>query len=190
MESTELTIKQENFCQAFITLGDKSKAYREAYDAGSMNTNSVAVAAQEVFRVPNVSLRIEFLQKELRERNKIKIDDVLEVLTDMIKFDISELYDENDNLKSIHEIPKQHRQMISSLKTFEEFQGSGMQRELIGYTKEVKTLNKLDVIEKFMKHLGGYEKDNMQKATETKSIPIVLSDGKSYDDLKKELEPE
>lgn len=168
-----LTEKQERFCHAYIELGNKSEAYRQSYDAEAMNTNSVRVAANEVFNVPNVSLRIEELQEQIKERNKIKIDDVLSVLTDMIKFDISELYDENDNLKSIKDIPKAHRQMISSIKTFEEFHGVGVTRELIGYTKEVKTLNKLDVIEKFMKHLGAYEKDNHQKKTE---ISINLSE--------------
>lgn len=159
-----LTKKKEAYCQAYMESGDKSAAYRQAYDADAMNKNTVNTRAWELHKESEVTARIEELQSELRERNKVKIDDVLSVLSDMIKFDISELYDENDNLKSIHDIPKQHRQMISSLKVFEEFQGSGMQRELIGYTKEVKTLNKLDVIEKFMKHLGGYEKDNNQKA--------------------------
>jgi len=164
-----LTEKQERFCQAYIELDNKSRAYRVAYDADAMNENSVAVAAQEAFKNPNVSLRIEELQNEIKERNKIKIDDVLSVLTDMIKFDISELYDENDNLKSIHDIPKRHRQMISSMKTDHLYGG----KEIIGETKEIKTLNKLDVIEKFMKHLGGYEVDNKQK-TETHPKHIIV----------------
>jgi len=158
-----LTEKQEAFCQAYINLdGKKSEAYRSAYDADSMNSNSVAVEAQKLFKDPNIALRIEELHSEIRERNKTKIDDVLSILTDMIKFDISELYDENDNLKSIHDIPKSHRQMISSLKTDHLYGG----KEIVGETKEIKTLNKLDVIEKFMRHLGGYEKDNQQKKIE------------------------
>lgn len=156
-----LTDKQESFCQAYIASGNKSDAYRVAYDADAMNSTSVRVAAFELFQNPNITQRVDELQKEIRERNKIKIDDVLSVLTDMIKFDISELYDENDNLKSIHDIPKQHRQMITSVKSDHLYGG----KEIIGETKEVKTLNKLDVIEKFMKHLGGYEKDNTQKST-------------------------
>lgn len=159
----ELTEKQERFCQAYIEFGNKSEAYRRAYDADSMNSNSVRVAANEAFNVPNVSLRIEELQKEARERNKVKIDYVLGVLADMIKFDIAEIYDENGRLKSIHDIPKAHREMISSIKVYEEFMNIVGQKELIGEVKEVKLLNKLDVIEKFMKHLGGYEKDNSQK---------------------------
>jgi len=155
----ELTDKQEAFCQSYVELNDKSAAYRVAYDAEAMNSNSVRVAAHEVFNNPNVTLRIEELQSEIRERNKIKIDDVLGVLADMIRFDISELYDENDNLKSIHDIPKAQRQMISSIKSDHLYGG----KEIIGETKEVKTLNKLDVIEKFMKHLGAYKEDNSQK---------------------------
>jgi len=181
-----LTEKQEAFCQAYIELDNKSRAYRVAYDADAMNENSVAVAAQEAFKNPNVSLRIEKLQNEIKERNKVKIDDVLSVLTDMIKFDISELYDENDNLKSIHDIPKHHRQMITSVKSDHLYGG----KEIIGETKEIKTLNKLDVIEKFMKHLGGYEVDNKQKQPLNNTIPLVLSDGRTYEDLKNELKPE
>lgn len=159
----ELTEKQERFCQAYIEFGDKGRAYRDAYDADAMNSNSVAVEANKMFKDPKITLRVEELQKEIRERNKIKIDDVLSVLADMIKFDIAEIYDESGRLKSIHDIPKSHREMIGSIKVYEEYAG----REPIGETKEVKLLNKLDVIEKFMKHLGGYEKDNQQKKPET-----------------------
>lgn len=159
----ELTEKQERFCQSYIELSDKSKAYRVAYDADAMNSNSVAVAAQEVFKNPNVTLRITELQKELRERNKVKIDDVIGYLADMIKFDIAEIYEEDGRMKSIHDIPKPHREMISSVKVYEDFMNIDGQREKIGETKEVRLLNKLDVIEKFMKHFGAYEKDNGQK---------------------------
>ena len=171
----ELTEKQERFCQAYIEFGNKSEAYRIAYDADAMNSNSVAVAAQEVFRNPNVSLRIEQLQSEARERNKVKIDDVLGYLADMIKFDIAEIYDENGRLKSIHEIPKPHREMIASVKVYEEFMNVAGQRECIGEVKEIKLLNKLDVIEKFMKHFGGYEKDNQQrKESSAPNIKVTI----------------
>jgi len=186
----ELTEKQERFCQAYIEFGEKGRAYRDAFDADAMNSNSVAVEANKLFKDPKITLRVKELQDEIRERNKVKIDDVLGVLADMIKFDIAEIYDENGRLKSIHDIPKPHREMIGSVKVYEEFMNVAGQRELIGEVKEVKLLNKLDVIEKFMKHLGGYEKDNQQKSQVAKSIPIVLQDGKTYQVLKDELQPE
>lgn len=186
----ELTEKQERFCQAYIEFGDKGRAYRDAYDADSMNSNSVAVEANKLFKDPKITLRVEELQKEIRERNKVKIDDVLGVLADMIKFDIAEIYDDEGRLKPIKDIPKPHREMINSVKVYEDFMNIDGQREKIGETKEVKILNKLDVIEKFMKHLGAYAIDNQQRSQLAKSIPIVMQDGKSYEDLKNELQPE
>jgi len=159
-----LTPKQEAYCQAFIQTNDKSASYRIAYDADAMNINTVNVKAWELHSNGKITDRITILQNELRERNKIKIDDVLGVLADMIKFDIAEIYDDEGRLKPIKEIPKHHREMISSVKVYEDFMNIGGQREKVGETKEVKILNKLDVIEKFMKHLGAYEKDNQQKA--------------------------
>lgn len=169
-----LTEKQEAFCNAYIESGNKSDAYRVSYDADAMNSTSVRVAAFELFQNPNITQRIEELQAEIRERNKIKIDDVLGVLADMIRFDISELYDENDNLKSIHDIPKAQRQMIASIKSDHLYGG----KEIIGETKEVKTLNKLDVIEKFMKHLGAYKEDNNQKTQSQVTIFQLPDNGR------------
>jgi len=174
----ELTEKQERFCQAYIEFGNKSEAYRQAYDAEAMNSNTVHVKACELFKDGNVTVRIEELQKEARERNKVKIDDVLDYLANMIKFDIAELYEEDGRMKSIHDIPKPHREMISSVKVYEDFMSIDGQREKVGETKEVRLLNKLDVIEKFMKHFGGYEKDNGQKNTSQVTIFQLPDNGR------------
>lgn len=178
----ELTEKQERFCQAYIEFGEKGRAYRDAFDADAMNSNSVAVEANKLFKDPKITLRVKELQDEIRERNKVKIDDVLGVLADMIKFDIAEIYDENGRLKSIHDIPKQHREMISSVKVYEEYITVSGQRELMGETKEVRLLNKLDVVEKFMKHLGAYEKDNNQKQTNITVSPLIPEEIKKIND--------
>lgn len=178
----ELTEKQERFCQAYIEFGDKGRAYRDAYDADAMNSNSVAVEANKMFKDPKITLRVEELQNEIRERNMIKIDDVLGVLADMIKFDIAEIYDDEGRLKPIKDIPKQHREMINFVKVYEDFMNVDGQREKIGETKEVRLLNKLDVIEKFMKHLGGYEKDNGQKQTNIIVSPLLPEEIKKIND--------
>lgn len=65
--------------------------------------------------------------------------------------------------------------MISSIKVYEDFANIGGEREKIGETKEVRLLNKLDVIEKFMKHFGGYEIDNKQKKSELPPSSIKVS---------------
>jgi phage terminase small subunit len=160
MKTKSLTIKQEAFCQAYIRLGDKSAAYREAYNTSKMKSESINVKAVHLSNEVKISTRIEELRKEIKEDNKVTISEVLNTLSDMLRFDVAELYDSNGNLKNIHSIPKKARLMISQLETDE----IRVRNESIGQVKKVKVFDKMQAIEKLMKHLGGYEKDNEQKA--------------------------
>lgn len=160
-----LTEKQENYCRNYVVCGNQSAAYRIAYDADSMNSNTVAVEACKLHADPNISIRIKELQQDVWERNKIVIDELIHSLAGMVRFDPATFYEDNGSFRSIHNMPLETRQMITEMTVFEEFipDGAGG-RELIGYTKKVKSIDKLAAIEKLMKHLGGYEKDNKQKS--------------------------
>lgn len=164
MKTNKLTIKQEAFCQAYVRLGDKSAAYRESYSSGNMKPESINRKAFELFNEVKITARIEVLKKELQERNEVTIDELVKELANMVRFDPAEMYTETGSLKNIHDMPKPVRQMILSLDTEELFDGLGKDREKIGYTKKIRLMPKLDAIEKLMKYLGAYEKDNVQKA--------------------------
>lgn len=172
-----LTPKQEKFCVEYIRTGNKSEAYRLSYDAENMPNESIHVKANEVYNNVKVTLRVSELRKELAERNKITLDEVVQHISQIATFDIAECYDESNNLKSIHDIPKHIRTAIMGLKVLEEFQGFGKDKESIGFTKDIRVINKLDAFEKLMKHLGGYEKDNTQKNIPIRQI-INMSDYK------------
>jgi len=161
--SNKLTPKQEAFCQAYIRLGDKSAAYREVYSVDNMKPATVNNNAYKLFANNDILTRIEQIRLEAQERNKATLDELIIGMSKMIRFDIADLYDEKGNLKSIHDIPKHARAMISQIKTVEEYSGKGSDKEFVGYAKEIKILDRLAAYEKLMKHLGGYEKDNMQK---------------------------
>lgn len=148
---------------------NQSTAYRIAYDADSMNANSVAREACLLHANPNITQRIKELQAEHYERNKASIDELVNVLSGMVRFDIADLYDENGNLLPIKEMPLIARQMISEL-TSDEIKMGG---QSIGEVKKVKTIAKLDAVEKLMKHLGGYEKDNKQKAILVEPVTFI-----------------
>ena len=169
----ELTVKQENFCQAYLRLGDKSAAYREAYDCENMKAETIHVKASELASIGKVAVRIAELRDEAAERNKISLDEIIGSMAEVVRFDIAELYDEDNKLKSIHFIPKSTRNSITQIEVFEEFQGQGSERQLIGHTKKIRVLNKLDAAEKLIKHLGGYEKDNKQQAQA--NVPTAIT---------------
>ena len=170
----ELTDKQESYCQNYIICANQSTAYRLAYDADAMNSNSVAREACLLHANPNITQRIKELQAEHYERNKATIDELVNVLSGMVRFDMADLYDDNGNLLNIKEMPLIARQMISEL-TSDEIRIGG---ESIGTVKKVKTIAKLDAVEKLMKHLGGYEKDNGQKNTSQVTIFQLPDNGR------------
>lgn len=158
-EELKLTDKEELYCQNYVVCMNQSTAYRLAFEADAMNSNSVAVEACRLHSNPNITLRIKDIQKEAYERNKATIDELVNTLSNMVRFDIAELYDDNGNLLPIKEMPLIARQMISEIASDHIRMGG----EVVGETKKVKTIAKLDAVEKLMKHLGGYEKDNGQK---------------------------
>lgn len=62
-----------------------------------------------------------------------------------------------DGLKNIQDIDESTRRAISSLETFEEFEGYGEDREKIGDTKKVKLIDKTKALELLGKHLGMFK---------------------------------
>lgn len=172
-----LTIKQENFCQAYIRIGNKSKAYCQAYDIPQEKAMSAATRGARLANNPVVIARIKQLKEEAQARNNISLDELIQTLAAMIRFDITDLYDENGGLKNLKDLPKETRQMIQQLDVSEVYTRSVKDRELIGYTKKVKTYSRLDALEKLMKHLGGYEKDNQQSKSIQNIVFLNLGDG-------------
>ena len=154
-----LTDKQKRFCEEYLIDLNATKA---AIRSGYSKKTAASMGCENLIK-PNIQTYIAELKKDVSERNKISVDECVQILADIARFDMAELYDENDNLKSIHNIPKEHRQAIEELTAFEEFQGFGQDRESIGYTKKVKASGKQGAIDKLLKHLGGYEKDNEQR---------------------------
>ena len=154
-----LTDKQKRFCEEYlIDLNATQAAIRSGYSKKTAKEQG----CQNLTKL-NIQEYVQELQKGISERNKITIDECVSILANIARTDFATFYDENDNLKSIHDIPKESREAIEELSVFEEFQGTGKERELIGFTKKIKSSGKQAAIDKLLKHLGGYEKDNGQK---------------------------
>lgn len=77
MAELTLTPKQERFCQLYIELGNASEAYRQSYDADSMNSNAVSVAASNLLDNPKITIRVEQIRKEHAMRHNITVDTLL-----------------------------------------------------------------------------------------------------------------
>lgn len=151
MNRPSLTDKEEAFCQAYVLIGNKSAAYREVYSTTKAKPSTINRAAIKVFQRPRVTERVKELQYEAAERNNLQVDDLVQMLSSMARFDIGDLYSDDGKLKEINQMPKAARQMIQQLET------------IGGHTDKLRTYSRLEAIEKLMRHLGGYERDNSQK---------------------------
>ena len=77
MAGLNLTPKQESFCQLYIELGNASEAYRQSYDADSMNENTVHRNASALLDNNKVAPRLEQIRKEHAMRHNITVDSLL-----------------------------------------------------------------------------------------------------------------
>ena len=77
MAEINLTPKQESFCQLYIELGNASEAYRQSYDADSMNENTVNRKAKELLDNGKITARLDQIRKEHSKRHNITVDSLL-----------------------------------------------------------------------------------------------------------------
>lgn len=69
-----LTAKQEKFAQVWHATGNKSEAYRQAYNTEGMSDSTIARKAVEVAENGNVTAMFERLQKAAQKRNNTTVD--------------------------------------------------------------------------------------------------------------------
>jgi phage terminase small subunit len=62
-------------------------------------------------------------------------------------FDIRELFDANGSIKDLSHIGPEHLPAIAGMEVFEEFSGTGGQRQKIGVTKKLKLTDRLHALE-------------------------------------------
>jgi len=165
--------KMEAFCQAFVLLGDSTAAYESAYDTGNMKRSSITTKAWQMLNQDRFKVKVLAIREALAIRNEVTLDEVILDLANMSRFDLADLYDEDGDLKNIHDMPKAARQMISTMdiEAIYETDKSGHKVQ-VGNTKKIKLNNRLDVLEKLMKYFDGYNKHNQSKAP-TSQVMIV-----------------
>ena len=80
---TDLTIKQENACLAFVENGgNRTQAYISAYKTENMGEASISVEACRLFKNPLIALRVLEVQEEHRLRHNVTVDSLCKELNE------------------------------------------------------------------------------------------------------------
>ncbi len=173
-EDFTYTKKERAFCYAYAELGSPSAAYKVAYNASRMTPGSISTKGSVTLAKVKIRLLCEEIRRDLEKRNQITLDEIVQDLAKMVRFDIADLYTPEGDLKNIHDMPKEGRMMIGSMDIDALFEGYGPERHQIGHTKKVKLLNRLDILEKLMKYFDGYNKHNQSKKPTSQVMIIQL----------------
>ncbi|HAR38824.1 MAG TPA: hypothetical protein DCS09_09790 [Porphyromonadaceae bacterium] len=181
MEQKQLTINQEKFAQEYILTGNASEAYRRAYPKSlKWKDNAVQVAGSKLLANPIVSVRVEELRVEVKEKFDISTERLLLEQSRIALFDFRRLFDENGNMIKPKDMPDEVAAAVSSVKVSNRSLGEGEGFETI---TELKLWNKNTSLDSLFKNKGLYEVDNKQNGANALAEALLSMaatiDGKS-----------
>ena len=148
-----LTAKQEAFAVAVAKGSNASDAYRTVYSADRMTAKSINEAASRLLANSKVSARVSELLAPAVKDARLQIEETLRQLTCVLRSDARRLFRPDGSLIPVHQLDDTTAAAISSIELDEK-----------GRLKKIRLWSKTDAIEKAMKHLGLFERDNSQKA--------------------------
>jgi len=131
-----------------VDLNGTQAAMRAGY-----SPKCAAAKATEMLKDPEIFKAINKQIESRQKRTLITADRVLAELYEIAMADISDAFDEDNNLKPMNQIPESLRRAICGIEVFEEFAGFGEEREKIGETKKIKFWDKGKALEALAKHL-------------------------------------
>ena len=142
-----LTPKQEKFCQHYVKHGNKSDAYRYAYNASNMQESTINEKATRISQEYKLSTRIDELRKAIANK---------------------ELYTLEQSIRNDLELIKNYKDAIDTLGNKEaleiDIEVAERTIKFIGVTGYSQAQDRIS------KQSGFYEKDNTQKVTEVKIL--------------------
>lgn len=155
---SELTDKQEKFAQAVAAGKTYADAYREAYPVSEKwKDESIWCESSKLMADPKVIQRVKQIQEQRAKANEVTLEEVIKELSEWLRFDPIEFFDEENCMKNIHDLSPVARKQIADIK-IQELWGKGMdgERVKIGEVKNIKFLDKQATADKFMRYFGAY----------------------------------
>ena len=139
------------FCAEYVR--HKMNGAAAARAAGYSPKAAKEIASRLLTKV-NVQETIAEYKRNLSLRINIDADKIANEYAKIGFFDIGKLYDENGRLKSVKDLDKRTRAVISSIKVTELFEKIGDDKIPTGITTEVKLWDKPATLDKLAKMIG------------------------------------
>lgn len=166
--------REDLFIEAFIRTGNKAASIREA---GYTDKNQTKVADRMLLKA-RVQSALAARRAELQAKFECSTDNTIGTLAKLCFFDPAQLFDGKGGLLAIGAMPEAVRMALAGIKARRirpENEDDVQDLEIL----EVRFLDRGSNIERLMKHLGLFEKDNQQKPVNpiTELLEYVASHG-------------
>lgn len=179
VSGTTLTAKarREIFTEAYLS--NNGNALAAARAAGIAETGA-QVWAKRALTHPHVVTLIRDHQakvaEELEARYALTRENVLSALANLVHADPRKLFHDDGRLRHVTELDDRTAKMVSSFEVEElyEMEGEGRNRSKVnvGRVTKIRMWDKNSAVDKAMRHLGLYEKDNEQ----TRDTKLVITE--------------
>ena len=173
--SDKLTVKQEKYVQGLFAGLSQREAYKQAYDAGRMTDKQIDEEACKLAANPKIAQRLKELTDELKNRNMITVERVMQEYAKLGFFDPRNLFRPDGSPKEISELDDETAAALAGLDVQEVYDGFGEDRKFVGYTKKYKLTDKKSALDSIAKCLGMFIDKVESKNTNT-NINTDISD--------------
>lgn len=147
----------------------------QAAIAAGFSEKGARVTAAKLLAEPNIAAMVDARVARASEISGLTVERTLMEVARLAYSDPRPFLHSDGTLKPVEEWTHDMAASVASLEVLEEYEGTGDDRKLVGHTKKLKFWDKNAAIEKAMKHLGLYEKDNSQTRPNL-ALQVVLVD--------------
>ncbi|TXH76470.1 MAG: terminase small subunit [Thiothrix sp.] len=132
MSKTALTLKQERFVTAWHETGNKSEAYRQAYNCESMSEATINNKAYELSLNGEIRARLEAVQQESAERHNVTIAEVTKMHRDAYQaLNPHAMTAAANNLAKLHGLITDKAKIETNLPTLSELSDEELDRRIL-----------------------------------------------------------
>lgn len=169
----QLRRKWQLLVDAFVRCGVQSDAYTEVYGP----TKRPDVSACKVFGKPEIRQAVAERTEQAIARAGVRNVRILEELASIAFLDPGDLFEDDNSLKPLKDVPPAMRRAILAVETDELFDGVGNDRAQIGITRKLKLSPKIEALKLLGQHLKLF--------TEKHEVELPSSDPSKLSELDK-----
>ena len=143
-------IRRQRFVEEYMV--DLVPNAAKAAERAGYSIRTARSQGSRLLKDPRVKAAIADAQKAQMKRIQMSADDVLVGLAEIASIDIADIFDENNSLRPLKEIPAHVRRAIAGIEVEELFEGRGESREHVGRNRKLKLSDKVRALEILAKH--------------------------------------